>query len=117
MANESIRCRVLSDYQSAYPDPIAIRAGDEVAVAERESEWSGWLWCAAHDGKSGWVPEQYLWRDGGKATALCDYNAAELTVRAGEVLTATSHEAGWRWCTNDCGESGWVPDEHLACAS
>ncbi|HSJ58583.1 MAG TPA: SH3 domain-containing protein [Anaerolineae bacterium] len=115
--NEPIRCHVLSDYQSMYPDPIAIRAGDRLAVEERESEWAGWVWCTAPGGKSGWVPERYVERRGDGAIALCDYDATELTVRAGEMVTATTHEAGWRWCTNARGDSGWVPDEHLSRAA
>jgi uncharacterized protein YgiM (DUF1202 family) len=99
-----------------YPDPIAIRAGDRLAVEERESEWAGWVWCTAPGGKSGWVPERYVERRGEGATALRDYDATELTVRAGEMVTATTHEAGWRWCTNARGDSGWVPDEHLSCS-
>jgi len=99
-----------------YPDPIVIRAGDRLAVEERDSEWPGWLWCTAPTGKSGWVPERYLQRHGQAATARRDYDATELTVHAGQVVTATTHEAGWRWCTDARGDSGWVPDEHLACA-
>jgi hypothetical protein len=62
------------------------------------------------------VPERYVERRGEGATALRDYDATELTVRAGEMVTATTHEAGWRWCTNARGDSGWVPDEHLSCS-
>ncbi|MBN1659203.1 MAG: hypothetical protein JXA93_12415 [Anaerolineae bacterium] len=115
--SEPIICRVLSDYQTPYPDPIVLHADDQVAVEERESEWPGWIWCSAPTGKSGWVPERYLERCGNRASVLRDYDATELTVHAGEAVTATTHEAGWRWCTNAHGESGWVPDEYLDCGA
>ena len=105
--------RVIAAYQAAYRDPISVHAGQDVAVGDKESEWPGWLWCTAPDGKSGWVPEAYLARRGSRATVLRDYDAAELSVQAGEALIVGIEESGWFWCTNRAGQSGWVPAEHL----
>ena len=67
------------------------------------------MWCVADRGAAGWVPE--AWLDAG--TLLRDYTARELTVRAGEVVTAAFTESGWAWGTNATGGSGWVPLRHL----
>ncbi len=38
---------------------LALVAGQEVSVLERDDE-SGWWWCLAHDGSVGWVPVNAL---------------------------------------------------------
>lgn len=38
---------------------IALAAGEEVAVLDRDDE-SGWWWCRRADGAEGWVPETAL---------------------------------------------------------
>jgi hypothetical protein len=108
-------CRVISDYQSAYPDPLIISAGDRLRIGERKSEWPGWLWCTTQQGKDGWVPQAYVAREGNTGLALDDYDATELSVRAGEDLFAAQEESGWLWCTNQRDQSGWVPAENLRC--
>jgi hypothetical protein len=105
--------RVISDYQAAYPDPLVITAGEELTIAVKESEWRGWLWCTNQSGDSRWVPEAYVRRQGNVCIALRDYDAAELSVRAGEELVGDREESGWIWCTNRAGQSGWVPAQNL----
>ncbi len=105
--------RVIADYESAYPDPLVIHAGEELAVDDRPTEWDGWLWCTAHSGKEGWVPEAYVERNGDTCLALRHYDATELTVHTGEELVAGEEAGGWLWCTNRLGQSGWVPADHL----
>ncbi len=63
-------CRVLSEYRSAYPDPLVVSAGEELTASEKESSWSGWIWCTNRDGKSGWVPESYVERTGDTCSTL-----------------------------------------------
>jgi uncharacterized protein YgiM (DUF1202 family) len=106
--------QVVKDYSVYYTDAIVMQTGDPLTITEKESEWAGWVWCTndSHD-KSGWVPEKYVEREGGRGTALCNYDAKELAAQAGEELTATREESGWVWCTNQRGESGWVPLNHL----
>ena len=107
-------CRAIAEYRSADDDPLHVCAGYELTISERESEWQGWLWCTDQSGKSGWVPELYIERRGETGVMLCDYDATELSVRAGEELLAGVEESGWVWCTNREGLSGWVPAEMLS---
>jgi uncharacterized protein YgiM (DUF1202 family) len=107
-------CRVTIAYQTPYPDPITIRTGEVLLVEDRESEWAGWIWCTNQDGKSAWVPEKYVERKGDRGTALLDYSARELSVAVGEELVMSQlEESGWVWCTNQQGESGWVPLDNI----
>lgn len=109
------RYRVVTGYRSAYPEPFVVPAGEVLTCGDRESEWPGWIWCTNREGESRWVPEAYLQRQGEQHLALCDYDAAELTVQSGQDLVATEEAGGWHWCTNQEGQSGWVPAEHLIC--
>jgi uncharacterized protein YgiM (DUF1202 family) len=106
-------CSVVAAYESAYTEPLVFSAGEAVAVSEKESEWSGWLWCTNRAGKSRWVPEKYVKRTGAACVLLCDYEATELSVSVGEALTMEKEESGWIWCTNQAGQSGWVPADHV----
>ena len=106
-------CRVISEYQTPYSEPLVISAGEELAIGEKESEWSGWIWCTNQDGKSRWVPEKYVERRGDTGIALYDYEATELSVSVGEELRMGKEESGWIWCTNQEGQSGWVPADNV----
>jgi len=55
-------CRVITDYQATYADPITMRASETVEFEGKEDNWNGWiwLWCTNSKGKSGWVPKSYL---------------------------------------------------------
>lgn len=114
-SDSRLTCHVIVAYQAAYPDPLVVRAGEELTVGEKDSEWEGWLWCTDAAGKSGWVPEGYVERRGARCTAIVDYDGTELSVRVGEELLGGSEESGWIWCTNQAGQSGWVPAEHVSC--
>jgi len=105
--------RVMGDYKSAFPDPLIIRAGEKLRIGGKKSSWPGWIWCTNGKKHSGWVPERYVERQGETGLALYDYNATELSVSAGEELVLRKEESGWIWCTNQRGESGWVPAEHV----
>jgi hypothetical protein len=95
--------------------PLAASEGATLAIHDRESEWHGWIWCVTAAGTGGWVPEAWVERHGdGTCTLLRDYTARELTVRAGERVTASLTESGWAWVTNEAASSGWVPLAHLA---
>lgn len=107
------RCRVIADYESAYPDPIDLKRGDEVDIEDRESEWSGWLWCTSRQGRCGWVPEKYVQRNGDRGAAIRDYDATELSVMKGDTLTIIGEESGWFWCCDKNGRQGWVPANNV----
>jgi uncharacterized protein YgiM (DUF1202 family) len=102
-------CRASSGYQSAYPDPLKLKAGDEVKVEEKKSEWPGWLWCTDRNGNAGWIPGDYIERDGDTGTLRVDYDATELTVEAGDELEVIRERNGWAWCRKSDGEHGWLP--------
>jgi len=105
--------RVIADYESAYPDPFFVRAGDSLIIGKKESPWPGWLWCANFTGESRWLPHSYLKIEGEIGTVLYDYSAVELTVRVDEQLTIVKEAEGWYWCVNSNGETGWVPQENV----
>ena len=48
--------QVISNYDSAYPDPLVFRKGDMLKIGTKTSEWPGWVWCTNENGKSGWIP-------------------------------------------------------------
>ena len=106
--------RVIADYQAPYADLIQVNAGDEVVVnLEKQTNIPGWVWCTDRDGKSGWVPKTYLEYSGKVGKMLCDYDAIELTVQVGEILTVHKAESDFYWITNQKGIQGWVPISHV----
>ena len=108
------QARVISAYQAPYDDPIAVRAGEEVLIdSARTTDCAGWVWCASRAGKGGWVPEAYIERHGEVGSMRCDYDAIELTVRVGDILTVHKAESGFLWVTDLAGRTGWVPSAHV----
>ena len=75
-----------------------------------ETEWSGWIWCTDSSGRTAWVPDAWVEIEADSCVMKRDYNAVELAVEVGEVLTVEFQESGWAWATE---ESGWVPLENL----
>jgi hypothetical protein len=115
------RYRVIADYQTEYPDPISVSAGETFQVSEKTDFWNGnpdwvWVWCTDLRGKQGWVPKTLIHfnADGTTGTARVPYSARELTITTGEELVAEQEESGWLWSTNEQGQNGWVPSGHLA---
>ena len=107
------KCRVIEKYESPYTDPLLITKGEILTISEKESEWSGWIWCTNKDGESRWVPEKYLEIHGNIGKANQDYNATELTITVGEELIIEKEEAEWFWVINQRGKSGWVPIKNV----
>lgn len=106
--------RVIKEYQAPYPDPIRADAGEEVSVdRSRETDIAGWIWCANKAGKGGWIPIAYLELYGDRARMLYDYNAIELTIHVGDVLTVHKTESSFHWATNENGQQGWIPIAHV----
>ncbi len=106
---------VIQAWQTTFPDPLTLEAGETVQTGKRDSEWPGWIWCANAAGKSGWAPESYLDEINEHeqtARAKRNYNAVELEVKPGDHLAVEMAESGWCWATHENGQSGWVP---LAC--
>jgi uncharacterized protein YgiM (DUF1202 family) len=101
---------VVASHSASYPDPLMVRIGEKVRIVAKTSEWPGWIWCVNSANRGGWVPETYLMRkDDRNGVILTDYSAAELTVAEQEMVLVQQEESGWLWCTNQEGDSGWVP--------
>ncbi|MEO1091518.1 MAG: SH3 domain-containing protein [Pseudomonadota bacterium] len=109
---------VTADHQASYDDPIAFAAGEPVTVTDRTDVWDGhrWLWARAADGREGWIPDDLVETRLGVSVGLKDYDARELSCRAGEPLTGLASTHGWTWCRNASGELGWVPSRNLRSA-
>jgi hypothetical protein len=104
-----MKYRVIKPHTASYTEVITARAGDRLAFERRPSEWPGWIWCIAPDGKTGWVPESWVEIEGNACRLRSDYSTAELTVNAGEIVEGDIIESGWAWVKNQNGEWGWVP--------
>ena len=110
MTETTFLIRVIEDYEAPYPDPIQTKAGDEVEIdRSKKTDIAGWVWCTNRASKSGWVPNTYIEITGDRGRFLCDYNAIELTIRVGELLTVHKTESSFYWATNQSGRQGWVP--------
>ena len=105
--------RARTAWQTIYSDPVQVKAGEALAVEDRDSEWPGWVWCTHPDGRTGWVPLAWLDREGSRAVARRDYAATELAVEPGEELELLEYESGWHWARNAAGHLGWVPAANL----
>ena len=108
------RYRVIEPYETPFSDPLEVSAGTRLRFERRESEWKGWLWCSDPSGQTGWVPETWLTLDKGSCTLKRHYAAKELSVAAGELITADFVESEWVFGSRSSGEQGWVPLNHLA---
>ncbi len=109
--------RITTAYQSAYPDPLKVKAGETLTVAKNDTEWPGFVWCTNQSGKGGWMPENYINRKGSVGLARCDYEATELSVNVGQIVTIHQVESDWAWCRQQSGSEGWVPLKHIEITS
>jgi hypothetical protein len=100
---------------SVHIDGIRFHGGEALSVGHRNQQYPEFVWCATEDGHHGWVPETFIEMTGGaSAVALRDYDAAHLTVSAGESLTALEQVDVWLRCRNARGLEGWVPVDCIA---
>jgi uncharacterized protein YgiM (DUF1202 family) len=107
--------RVRAGYTAQYEDPIRFKTGEEVEVSDKTDNWGGhtWVWCSNQAGKTGWVPEGYVDTLGEKGVARVDYDAAELSVEAGEEVLVVDETHGWLLCRRVSGQEGWVPADNV----
>jgi hypothetical protein len=102
--------RVVAPHVTSDPNPVRFRTGDTIGVGHHDQQWTAYVWATDQAGRAGWVPDEYLEMCGAhEATALCDYDATELTVARGEVLEVLDEAGGWYLCRSRSGISGWVP--------
>lgn len=108
------RIRVVRAYLAQYANPIQFPAGAIVSLGEPDTEWPAFAWTTTADGNAGWAPVDWLKALGdGRAQALRDYSAKEVTADVGEEGHAAHGYGGWTWIFTDRGASGWIPDTHL----
>ena len=100
-------------YAPQYGDPIAFRHGDKVQVQRADAEFHEWLWCRGPDEKEGWVHRSFLSQPRGRAIALADYSAKELSVAAGERGRMIRVLDGWALVELEGSRVGWVPERVL----
>jgi hypothetical protein len=111
------RVSVIASYASNRLENISFRAGDNLVVGHRNQQFPVYVWCATEDGHHGWVPERFIERTAdNEAVALCNYNAAHITVVKGEMLEVLDEAGGWLLCRNASGLQGWVPGECVKAA-
>ncbi len=109
-ADSKFRVRVIEDYQAPYPDPIQVKAGDEVDMdRSKETDIAGWVWCTNRLGKSGWVPNSYIKIVRDRCKMVHDYSAIELTIHVGDILTVHKEESGFYWAASQSRHQGWIP--------
>lgn len=104
---------VIKAYRSEYPDPLNLPKGESVTVEERKTDWEGWLWATDRSGKSGWIPKNYIDRDGTAGILRRNYSAAELTVESGISVEVIERESGWAVVRTENGHIGWIPEDNL----
>lgn len=106
--------RAVKSWHVHYPDPIRGAAGDRLILGRRDDEYPGWVWATATDGRAGWVPEGRLRVEGEVGILLRDYNAVEMSLEPGDVVSGKLVEGGWLWATAANGQQGWAPLDCLA---
>ena len=117
--NEAVlsRVRVLYDYSSSGQGDLSIREGEELDELQGDNE--EWMRVRKASGEVGLVPRNYVQRvetEEFKVKAIYSYEATDamyLTIHEGEILTVTKQEDGWYSGSNENGESGWFPMNHV----
>ena len=127
----------LYDYDAQDEGELSFRAGQPITVIARDE--SGWWQCQTEAGEVGIAPMNFLQEGAGggagagagdaggaeegqppaeiaspgqRVRALYDYDADgadEISMKAGDVFTVNSEEAGWYNVTAADGSSGSVP--------
>ena len=107
------KARVIEDHAPVHEQVLVGQAGERLRLGRVDDEWPGWIWCENASGVGSWVPEPYLAIDGEEARLLEAYDATELTVKPGDLLSLHHEVNGWWWVTDEAcagrGNQGWVP--------
>jgi putative acetyltransferase len=108
------RYRTTSAYQAKYANPIRFEAGEVLVLGGRDTEFTEFLWATDEHGREGWVHQsKFLVTSERKAVTTAHYDAIELSVRAGELISAEEALGDWSWCVNAEGKKGWLPNHML----
>jgi Variant SH3 domain len=108
-----LTARVTRSYRTQYPDPIVLEPGDIVHLGERDPNFPGWIWGTSAMGKSGWIPEHFLDVKGDTGAATQAYDAHEIDLDEGEIVSVMEELLGWALVEGE-GKRGWIPSLHLA---
>ncbi|MCU0882478.1 MAG: hypothetical protein MUF14_07410 [Hyphomonadaceae bacterium] len=103
-------------YERPYETAIMARAGETVVPKTDnppETDFMGWTWCRAADGREGWVPDAWCEVETGGWRLRRDFDAMELSVSAGERLRLIHSESGFVFVETAGGVTGWLPDAVL----
>jgi hypothetical protein len=112
--SEYPHARVVKAYTPEPGQPVHLQAGDIVYIGEESTKYPGWVRVRVPDGRKTWAPEAYVrGREGGEGMALVDYDARELKVADGEIVTMLLEIRGWTWVRTRDGREGWLPIETL----
>ena len=106
-------CRVIKEYNSSFPNPLILKKGEKLRMQEKECDWEGWIWVITRNGKSGWVPKDYLKINKTNAEIIKDYDATELNASIGQIFLIEKQESSWIWVTSENGKYGWIPLENV----
>ena len=105
------RYRTTSAYTAKYSNPIHFESGEVITLGGRDTEFPEFLWATDEHGREGWVHQsKFLLTSGKRAVTTAHYDAIELSVRAGELVSAEEALGDWSWCSNSEAQKGWLPN-------
>ena len=113
---KTILYRVVKSYQSPYPDSISFKKGEQVVIGREfhdAPDWRDWVWCESKSGSRGWAPKALLEIFRNQGILKRDYDARELSVKPGEIITVSEILNGFGMSEKSDGSRGWVPLNHL----
>jgi SH3-like domain-containing protein len=103
------KAAIVASHRASYPEPIRVRAGDELRLGAEDDEYPGWIWVVGGDDREGWMPKALLAIEGGVAVARTDYDAREMDVWPGQMVTVHEEVLGWARVEDGSGNVGWIP--------
>ena len=105
-----------TDYERPYPDPLSVRKGEivrPVTDGSIQTDFLGWTWCVAQDGRGGWTPDSWCEPVPGGLRLLRDFSALEFTARQGDRFRLILSESGFIYAQAMDGQRAWIPDAIL----
>ena len=102
---------VNADYEERNTHAIHLEPGQEVTSGPADCVWPGWVWATDSNGRSGYVPEEFLEPLGeDRWAALEPFDPTVLKVRRGDKVNSIQQIHGWHWCESESGDRGWVAE-------
>jgi hypothetical protein len=105
--------KAIKSYQPESRQNWIAGKGDIFKYERRQTTYSGWIWCTNKKGESAWVPEEWVKISEDTCRLIRDYNAIELDLKIGDMVSGVFEVGGWIWIVNTLGEFGWVPQDYL----